>query len=254
MHAPGEGARQGLADALGRPQGLADQAFQDLQSRGVQDGQQGGQKGDGGQQRGQKGDGQRPGTQQGQGQGQGQNQGQNQGQGQGQGSAGDRQSLAQRQKALREELRRQSEQGLPGAGSPAGKAVRDALGRAVRAMEGAEEALRDGDLSGALDKQAEAMEALRQGMRKLGRALAQNQQPNQGQRGAQGQAAQNGSRDPLGRETGSVGRMGTNQDLLQGEDIYRRAEEILKELRRRSGDMNRPEAGRDYLKRLLEPY
>lgn len=256
MQTPGQGTMQGLADTLRKQQSLSDQAFQDLQNRGLQDGQQGGQKGDGGQQPGQKGEGQQPGTQQGQGQGQGQNQGQNQGQGQGQGqgSAGDRQFLAQRQKALREELRRQSEQGLPGAGSPEGKAGRDALGRAGRAMEGAEEALRDGDLSGALDQQAEAMEALRQGMRKLGRALAQNQQPDQGQRGAQGQAAQNGSRDPLGRETGSVGRMGTNQDLLPGEDIYRRAEEILKELRRRSGDMNRPEAERDYLKRLLEPY
>lgn len=243
MQMPGQGQMQGLADTLKKQQNLSDQAFQDLQKQG-----QGGQEG---QQPGQQ-SGQQPGLP---GQQQGQNgQGQQPGQQQGQGGGGDRQALAQRQRQLREELRRQSEQGLPGAGTPDGKAGREALGRAGRAMEGAEKALRDDDLSGALDKQAEAMEALRQGMRNLGRAMAQNQQPNQGQQGAQGQTAQQGSRDPLGRETGTVGRMGTNQDLLQGEDIYRRAEEILKELRRRSGDMSRPEQERDYLKRLLDPY
>ncbi|GHE03593.1 ATPase [Defluviimonas sp. 20V17] len=249
MQSPGQGTMQDLAETLRKQQSLSDQAFQDLQNRdmGTPDQRQGGRQGQGKQQPGQNGK-----DQQGGGQGSGDTRGAQQGHEQGR--AGERRSLAQRQKTLREELRRQSEQGLPGAGTPQGKAGRDALGRAGRAMEGAERALREGDLSGALDKQAEAMEALRQGMRDLGRAMAQNQQPDQGQRGGQGQAAQDGSRDPLGREAGSVGRLGTSQDMLQGEGIYRRAEEILKELRRRSGDMSRPEAERDYLKRLLEPY
>jgi hypothetical protein len=49
-----------------------------------------------------------------------------------------------------------------------------------------------------------------------------------------------GRRDPLGRETGQNGRIGTDQQLLQGDDVYRRAEELLDEIRRRSGDQSRP--------------
>lgn len=245
MQIPGQGQMQGLADTLRKQQDLSDQSFQNMQRNGEpgqgQPGQQQGQ---------QQGQGQLPGQQ-----GQGQQPGQGmQGQGQGQQGQPDGRSLAERQKALREQLRRQSEQGLPGAGTPEGQAGRDALGRAGTAMEGAEKSLREGDLSGALDKQAEAMDALREGMRNLGRAMAQNQQQNQGQQGSEGRQAQAGSRDPLGRETGDSGRIGTGQKMLQGEDVYRRAEEILKELRRRSGDMSRPESERDYLKRLLEPY
>ncbi|WP_102225576.1 TIGR02302 family protein [Acidimangrovimonas sediminis] len=243
---PGQGQMQGLADTLRKQQNLSDQAFQDMQ-KGAQQGQQGTEPGQQGQ--GQMGQGQQGQGQQGQGQ-----QEQQPGQGQRQNGDAERRSLAERQKALRDQLDRQGQQGLPGAGTPDGKAGREALGRAGRAMEGAEQALRDGDLNGALDKQAQAMDALREGMRNLGRAMADNQRQAPGQRGQQGQQAQSGSRDPLGRETGTVGRMGTNQDILQGEDIYRRAEEILKELRKRSGDMSRPEQERDYLKRLLEPY
>ena len=152
-------------------------------------------------------------------------------------------------------MKRQAEQGLPGAGTPDGKAGREALDRAGRAMDRAEQALRNKDMAGALDRQAEAMDALREGMRNLGRAMAQNNQRMPGQQGgANGQANARTSRDPLGREIGDAGRLGTNQNLLQGEDIYRRAREILDELRRRSGDQSRPEAERNYLKRLLEPF
>ena len=41
-------------------------------------------------------------------------------------------------------------------------------------MEEAEEALRRGDLDGALDRQAEAMEAMRDGMQNFGEALAKS--------------------------------------------------------------------------------
>ena len=241
----GQQAMEGLAETLRNQQGLSDQAFRDLQEQfnpGANSGENRNNEGrSGGQGRGQSHEGQR---------GEGGSQDGNPPEGEPGGGAG---SLADRQQALRDELRRQRE-GLPGAGTEAGDAARDALERAGRAMEGAEEALRGDDLAEAIDRQAEAMEALREGMRNLGEAMAeeqQNQQPGQGN--AQGDMrAQN--RDPLGRSLGSNGALGTEEGLLQGEDVYRRARELLDEIRRRSGQSDRPEIELDYLRRLLERF
>ncbi len=251
---PGEQAMQGLQETLRNQQGLSDEAFRDLQEQ-FNPNAQAGQNGQNEGRNGQQGQGNQH-----EGQGQGQGQGQNPGNGdpqQGQnGQQGDpSQSLADRQQALRGELGRQT-QNLPGAGTPEGDAAREALGRAGRAMDGAEEALRRDDLPGALDKQAQAMEALREGMRNLGEAMAQNQQ-NGSRPGEQGLANGQdspGVRDPLGREAGATGRIGSDENLLQGEDVYRRAEELLDEIRRRSGEQGRPEIERDYLKRLLDRF
>ena len=160
--------------------------------------------------------------------------------------------LAERQEALRRELERQRNN-LPGAGSEAGQAAREALDRAGRAMEGAEEALRGNDLAEAIDQQAEAMEALREGMRNLGEALAENNQSPGGQGQALGQFGDQQS-DPLGRIPGRGSQVGTQESLLQGEDVYRRARELLDEIRRRSGEDGRPDVELDYLKRLLDRF
>ncbi|MDJ0627927.1 MAG: TIGR02302 family protein [Rhodobacter sp.] len=260
---PGQQAMEGLADTLRQQQGLSDETFGDLQEQFNQDGQQPGQQGQQpGQQQGQQ-QGQQPGQLPGQGQqgeqGQGQEFGQGQGQngmqqpGQGNQPGLSEESLANRQRALRNELNRQT-QNLPGAGTPEGDAARDALGRAGEAMDDAEDALRENDLAGALDNQAEAIEALRDGMRNLGEAMAQQQQQ-QGQQGdAQGQARANRPRDPLGREAGNDGQIGTDEQLLQGDDVYRRARELLDEIRRRSSEQSRPEEELDYLKRLLDRF
>tara|TARA_Y100000815_G_C13124768_1_gene418251 strand:- start:136 stop:348 length:213 start_codon:yes stop_codon:yes gene_type:complete len=69
-----------------------------------------------------------------------------------------------------------------------------------------------------------------------------------------GQADPNGRRDPLGRESGTEGELGSNENLLQGEDVYRRARDLLDEIRRRSGDQERPEVELDYLRRLLDRF
>ncbi|MDF1716762.1 MAG: DUF4175 family protein, partial [Antarcticimicrobium sp.] len=140
-------------------------------------------------------------------------------------------------------------------GTPEGDAARDSLGRAGRAMDGAEEALRGDDLAEAIDRQAEAIEALREGMRSLGEAMAQQQQggQQQGQGMAEGDMRAN-DRDPLGRQAGSNGAFGTDEGMLQGEDVYRRARELLDEIRRRSGDGERPEVELEYLRRLLDRF
>ncbi len=255
---PGQQAMEGLADTLRRQQGLSDETFGDLQEQFNQDGQQGegqqpgqqGEMGQNGQQPGQQGE-FGEGRQFGQGPGQGQNGLQQPGQGDAPGLS--EESLANRQRALRQELDRQT-RNLPGAGTPEGDAARDALGRAGEAMDDAEDALREDDLAGALDSQAEAIEALREGMRNLGEALAQQQQQPGQQGDALGNQMANRPRDPLGREAGNNGQIGTDEELLQGDDVYRRARELLDEIRRRSSEQTRPEAELNYLKRLLERF
>lgn len=256
----GQGSGQGnqsmrdLAETLRDQQGLSDEAFRELQEEfNGQQGQQGqdgqqGQNQPGQQGQGQQGQGQQPGQEQGEGQGQ---QGQNEpGQ---QGGGG----LADRQRELRDRLGQLNGGQLPGEGSEQGEAGRRALDEAGRAMREAEDALRDGDLPGALDRQAEAMNQMREGMRALGEAMAeeQRQQQGNGQQGeAFGRADPNAPRDPLGREPGDGARIGSDRNMLQGEDVYRRAEELLGEIRRRQGEQVRPEAERDYLRRLLDMF
>lgn len=221
---PGQQAMRDLGETLRGQQGLSDDAFRDMQ-------------------RGRRGD--QPGSgEQGQ-EGQPQD---------GQGQNGQQQSLAERQETLRRELERLERQGnLPGAEGERGEAGRQSLEEARRAMREAEEALRDNDLPGALDRQAEALEALRNGIREFGEALAQeNRQEGTAQEGRQAMQDDPEGRDPLGRQTGESLRIGSDSNLLADEEVYRRAEELLQEIRRRSGDLTRPEGERDYLKRLLD--
>ncbi|ETX27661.1 TIGR02302 family protein [Roseivivax isoporae] len=256
QQSPGEQAMEGLAETLREQQELSDQAFRDFQEQFDPGQQRQGQQGEQGQQ------GQPQGQQQGRGQGQAQGQGQGQSEQQPgqQGEGGQQQSLedslADRQGALRNELNRQR-QNLPGAGSEAGDRAAEALDRAEGAMDGAEDALRENDLAGAIDRQSEAMEALREGMRNLGESMAQEQGQQPGQQGQQGTAQGQDpgqQRDPLGRNLGSNGQVGTNESMLQGEDVYRRARELLDEIRRRTGEGERPDEELEYLERLLERF
>ncbi|NRB05259.1 MAG: DUF4175 family protein, partial [Rhodobacteraceae bacterium] len=245
-----------LAETLRNQQGLSDEAFRDLQEQFNPDAQAGesqqNQGRDGGQGEGQQhsqggsGEQSRNPSQGGQGGNQSQN---SEG-----GDGGLEGSLADRQRALRDELGRQ-QRNLPGAGTPEGDAARDALDRAGRAMDNAEDSLRQRDFSDAIDNQSQAMEALREGMRALGEQMAQQQQQQQGQGQGMSEAdrmAEN--RDPLGRMPGANGDIGTDESLLQGDDVYRRARELLDEIRRRSGEGERPDVELDYLKRLLDRF
>lgn len=180
------------------------------------------------------------------------------------------QGLADRQRQLRQELGQQ--QGLlPGQGSPGGDEARRQLDEAGRAMEDAERALREGDSGGALQRQADAIESMREGMRALGDML--NQQAQQGQQGQQGgqegQQPGGGDRagaagdsydqrpalDPLGRQRDGNGNVIAGGDpLAEGADPSRRARDLLDEIRRRSGQSDRPQDERDYLGRLLDRF
>ncbi|SEM69052.1 TIGR02302 family protein [Pseudorhodobacter antarcticus] len=262
---PGQQAMRDLGETLRDQQDLSDDSFSELQNPGEQGGEQPGDQGEGQQGEGQQGEGQQPG-QDGQGGEQGQGQ-QSEGQqergqngqaqeGTGQQGEGSGQSLQDRQRGLRNRLGLLNGGNLPGAGSEAGEAGRRALEDVGRAMREAERNLESGDLPGALDRQADAMRALREGMRNLGEAQAQDQRENgqDGQGEAVGRADPNGARDPLGREPGDGARIGSDRNLLQGDDVYRRAQDLLDEIRRRQGEQARPETERDYLRRLLDMY
>ena len=214
----GKGGPMGeLGDTLRDQQDLSDDAYRDMQQG--QDGPDPGQEG----------------------------QGQQEGEGEGQGS------LAERQQELRDRLNQLQDGQLPGDGGAQGEEGRRNLDQAGRAMDEAEEALRQGDLDGALDRQAEAMEAMRDGLRNFGEAMADEQRQNregQGNERDLGSADPSG-RDPLGREPGDTARIGSDQNMVQT-DPNKRAQELLDELRRRSGELARPSEELDYFKRLLQ--
>ena len=154
---------------------------------------------------------------------------------------------------MRDELNRQKGQ-LPGEGSPEGDAAREALDRAGRAMDDAEQALRDRDLAEAIDNQSQATEALRDGMRSLGEAMAQQEQESQPGQGTAESDRRAEGRDPLGREQGNSGSESSDGPLALGPDGAGRARKLLDEIRRRSGETNRSDVERDYLKRLLDRF
>ena len=123
-------------------------------------------------------------------------------------------------------------------------------------MDGAEEALRGDDFAGALDRQSEAIEALREGMRDLADQMASGR-PAAARPGGSGPRR---GRTPTATATPwAAKRAGTDgsaptRNSTQSEDVYRRAREILEEIRRRSGEQARPDEELDYLRRLLDRF
>ena len=184
---------------------------------------------------------------------------------------------AQEQAALRQALAG-LEQRL---GALAGHAP-PSLDQAGRAMDAAGAAL-----AAAADPRAEAAErqailALQQGSRQMSQALAQHfgaggQGRGAGMGGAFGLSLPGGGqpgdgvhpgtgpggidadgtgRDPLGRRFGTGGSAGaaTEGVRLPGAPRPRRIEQILRELRRRAAEQNRPREEREYLDRLLKRF
>lgn len=217
---PGQRTMQGLADTLREQQGLADESFDQLQ-REFREGRDGG-------------DGSEP------------------GQDQGEGKGGSR-DLAERQEALRD-LMEGMRRDLPG---DAGEAAREALREAERDMGEARDRLNEGDTSGALDRQAGAIDRLREGMREIDEDMRRaegGQRGQRGQGGREGAARAEGGDDPLGRPLGTRGGVGTDQNMLPGANSAARARDLLDEIRRRAGEFSRPPLELDYLRRLLDQF
>jgi len=158
-----------------------------------------------------------------------------------QGGAGGGGELAERQSAVRDQVG--EAQSLA---DQAGAAQSEALEGATQSMREAENALRRGDLEGARAAQDAALDQLREGAEGLASELRE--------RGQDGQAGQqSGPADPLGRQL-SGGNDGGEEVEVPTQIDPARAREIMNEIRRRAEDQNRPQAERDYLRRLLDRF
>lgn len=153
-----------------------------------------------------------------------------QSQGQGDPKDGGAQGLARQQQQLQQQMGEARKNVDPKLTAP--------LDDAARAMQQSADALQKGDLESARAAQQQALQAMSQ---------AQQQMAEQARRES-GQSSQNRS-DPLGRST-----EGQNSVNIPDASALARARAILEELRRRAGEMGRPQEERDYIDRLLKSF
>jgi uncharacterized protein (TIGR02302 family) len=233
-----------LGDMMHQQQDLRDRTFR--QGQGQDQRRQNGQRGQQGKQ-GQQGE-----------------QGQQQGD-----SMGDlqknQQALRERLKKLLEELKnrglgqngqgqkgQQGQQGQQGQGQ---NGMED-LGQAGEAMGEAEGELGEGNTDSAVDSQGRALDALRKGAQGLAQSMQQQlgQGPGPGQNGRLGLPRAQRDTDPLGRPLRGRDYGDDVTVKVPGEIDVQRARRIIEELRRRFGDVLRPQQELDYIERLLKDY
>ena len=136
-----------------------------------------------------------------------------------------------------------------------------------RDLKNADEAMKEadgelgagGDRDRAVDAQGRALDALRKGAERLARQMQNDGQSSDETEGDQqsdepGESGA-GESDPLGRPAGRSPRANAHAryDPL-GASPALRAQRVLEELRRRLGDMTRPQEELDYLDRLIRRY
>ncbi len=150
----------------------------------------------------------------------------------------------------------QLEQNLDGVGrkiEEKGGETPKEYGQAGEAMDKAEKALRDGDTAEALAQQEAALEKLKAAQDQARKALAAEQKKNGGTRVGRSMGRRNPNTDPAGRPEAN-GPIDNGSVKVPTERETQRAREILDELRKRSGEQNRPQIERDYLERLLRRF
>ena len=161
-------------------------------------------------------------------------------------NAQQQQELGQRQQELGQDLQAAQKKAEGAGGEQGGQD----LAEAGDAMDRAARALKQGDLGEAGRQQDKALRDLRRGAERMSNeALAKRE----GRNGAEGEPRAGGERDPLGRQMGAAGDSG-DETAVPTASERQRAREILDELRRRAQDTQRPEAERDYLRRLLDRF
>ncbi len=171
--------------------------------------------------------------------------------------------LRQRQQALRDRLSKlledlknrgfgQGQKGQQGRG----QGDSDQLGRAGDAMGEAEGRLGDGNADSAVDSQGRALDALRKGAQGLAQSMQQQmgQGPGPGQNSRMGLPRAQQDTDPLGRPLRGRDYGDDYTVKVPGEIDVQRARRIIEELRRRFGDVARPQEELDYIERLLKDY
>lgn len=133
--------------------------------------------------------------------------------------------------------------------------VPESLGKAEQEMRGSSNALSENDPTTSIPHQEKAIEYLKEGQEQLAQQLKQRMQQMIGF-GMSGGGS--GQYDPLGRPYGGEedenGNAHGSPVKIPDEAERKRIEEILKMLRERSGELDRPSAEREYYRRLLRQF
>ena len=119
----------------------------------------------------------------------------------------------------------------------------EGVGAAEDAMRLSEEALQQGNLTGAGEAQEDAIQALRAAGEALAEAVSEQQ----------GEPGEDGGSDPLGRSDDGFNDGNDTADI-DDRDNATRSRELLEELRRRAAEQQRETEERDYLERLLKRF
>lgn len=127
------------------------------------------------------------------------------------------------------------------------------MGEAGQAMDKAAGALRQSDTGEALGQQDEALAKLKAAQDAARQALAAEQKKNGGVRIGRGMGRRNPGMDPAGRPAAD-GNIDNGSVKIPTERESQRARDILNELRKRSGERERPQPELDYLDRLLRRF
>lgn len=129
------------------------------------------------------------------------------------------------------------------------------VGKAERAMRGAVDALGAGRLGTAVEKQTEAVEHLNQALESAGEAMARKLGGFAGMFAGDPDEDGGGGGDFFGRSPeGGYRGLGADQVKIPDHNELRRAQEILRELRRRAGERYRAPTELDYIERLLRRF
>ncbi len=160
--------------------------------------------------------------------------------------------------AAQEALRQTLEQMMRDFGQNGGQ-VPQAMQRADRAMGQAADALRRGSPGNAVGPQTDAVDALQQATRSIARMM-QGREPGASGLSDRADEMPQVQRDPFGRLMPDTGNGGADVGGLlrmgkaQNDYVVEKAKQILDELRRRSGEPQRPVIERDYIDRLLQQF
>ncbi|HYD32771.1 MAG TPA: TIGR02302 family protein [Azospirillaceae bacterium] len=165
------------------------------------------------------------------------------------GQAGDPQRSAEQQEALRRQLgelmRRMGETG--------GEIPRP-LGRAERAMRDAGKALGEGDPQMAMPSQNQALQQLQEGLQDFAQQMMDQMGMQAGAMPGNQPMRPGKGRDPLGRRMPNTGQWDDGDVRIPEQSELQRAREIQDELRRRSGEQQRPKLELEYIDRLLRQF
>ncbi len=170
--------------------------------------------------------------------------------------------LRQSQQALRDRLNKLLEdlknrgfgQGDQQGQQDQGQEEMNELGRAGEAMGEAEGELGEGNADSAVDSQGRALDALRKGAQGLAQSMQQQQGSGPGRAGRLGLPRAREDTDPLGRPLRGRDYGDDYTVKVPSEIDVQRARRIIEELRRRFGDVGRPQLELDYIERLLKDY